>query len=41
MTTTKKGASSPTRSAEHANASRLDKPRKDEVGRSGVYPFTS
>src|SRR5438046_2928656 len=41
MADTKKGASSPNRSAEHTNAPKLDKSRKDEVGRSGVYPFTS
>jgi putative phosphoribosyl transferase len=41
MADTKKGASSSNRSAEQTNAPKLDKPRKDEVGRSGVYPFTS
>jgi len=41
MATKKKHASSPNRSSEREKAPKLDKPRKDEVGRSGVYPFTS
>jgi Family of unknown function (DUF5335) len=41
MATKKKHASSPNRPSEQGRAPKLDKPRKDEVGRSGVYPFTS
>jgi putative phosphoribosyl transferase len=41
MATKKKGATSRNRSSQPENTVKLDKPRKDEVGRSGVYPFTS
>lgn len=41
MAMKKRNATPPNRPDEHERAPKLDKPRKDEVGRSGVYPFTS
>jgi hypothetical protein len=40
-TNKKKGGISPNKASQPENTVKLDKPRKDEVGCSGVYPFTS